>query len=167
VGPASSWQWQTTYLLSLSTNVVPSQSSYPSSQKQSQRELPRVRGRVYKRIYTPPMSITAGDQRTSLVCPSHTSHVPSTHTSSIAVIITDSDYPVRPAFSVLNKLLDDFTSKVPQSSYRNPSAISFSEITTYIQKYQDPRQADTIMRVQQELDETKIILVCPLISYGD
>jgi len=75
-----------------------------------------------------------------------------------AVIITDSDYPVRPAFSVLNKLLDDFSSKVPQSSYRNPSAISFSEITTYIQKYQDPRQADTIMRVQQELDETKIIL---------
>ncbi len=80
---------------------------------------------------------------------------------STAVIITDSDYPVRPAFSILNKLLDDFSSKVLQSSYRNPSAISFSEITTYIQKYQDPRQADTIMRVQQELDETKIILVCP------
>lgn len=33
-------------------------------------------------------------------------------------------------------------------------------ITTYLQKYQDPRQADTIMRVQQELDETKIVLVC-------
>lgn len=26
-------------------------------------------------------------------------------------------------------------------------------------KYQDPRQADTIMKVQQELDETKIVLV--------
>ncbi|KAF8629716.1 hypothetical protein AX15_003314 [Amanita polypyramis BW_CC] len=81
-----------------------------------------------------------------------------------AVIVTDSDYPVRPAFSILNKMLDEFSAKVPQSAYGNPSAISFPEISTYIQKYQDPRQADTIMRVQQELDETKIILVRLLLS---
>jgi len=74
------------------------------------------------------------------------------------VIITDQEYPVRPAFSLLTKVLDEFTAKVPQSSFSNPTSISFPEITTYIQKYQDPRQADTIMRVQQELDETKIVL---------
>ena len=78
---------------------------------------------------------------------------------SIAVIITDQEYPVRPAFSLLTKILDDFTAKVPQTSFSNPSSISFPEIQTYVQKYQDPRQADTIMRVQQELDETKIVLV--------
>jgi synaptobrevin family protein YKT6 len=76
-----------------------------------------------------------------------------------AVIITDAEYPVRPAFSVLAKVLDDFTAKVPQSSYSNPAAISFPETNVYLQKYQDPRQADAIMRVQQELDETKIVLV--------
>ncbi|PFH51654.1 hypothetical protein AMATHDRAFT_58794 [Amanita thiersii Skay4041] len=76
----------------------------------------------------------------------------------VAVILTDQEYPVRPAFSILNKVLDEFMAKVPKSMYGNPSAISFPEIATYIQKYQDPRQADTIMRVQQELDETKIIL---------
>ncbi|KAF8657581.1 hypothetical protein AX16_002164 [Volvariella volvacea WC 439] len=75
-----------------------------------------------------------------------------------AVIVTDQEYPVRPAFSVLAKILDDFTAKVPQSSFGNPSAINFPEINTYLQKYQDPRQADTIMKVQQELDETKIVL---------
>ncbi|KAI0300119.1 snare protein YKT6 [Multifurca ochricompacta] len=75
-----------------------------------------------------------------------------------AVIITDHEYPVRPAFSLLSKLLDDFTSKVPQTSFANPSTISFQEIHTYLQKYQDPRHADNIMRVQQELDETKIVL---------
>ncbi|KAF8634061.1 hypothetical protein AX17_004325 [Amanita inopinata Kibby_2008] len=75
-----------------------------------------------------------------------------------AVIVTDQEYPVRPAFSILNKILDEFTAKVPQPTYGNPSSISFPEITAYIQKYQDPKQADTIMRVQQELDETKIIL---------
>jgi synaptobrevin family protein YKT6 len=82
-------------------------------------------------------------------------------TSSSAIIITDQEYPVRPAFSLLTKLLDDFTAKVPQSAFGNPGSISFPEIQNYIQKYQDPRQADTIMRVQQELDETKIVLVSP------
>jgi len=28
----------------------------------------------------------------------------------------------------------------------------------YIQKYQDPKQADSILKIQQELDETKIVL---------
>jgi len=45
----------------------------------------------------------------------------------------------------LTKLLDDFTAKVPQSSFGNPSAINFPEATTYLQKYQDPRQADAII----------------------
>ncbi|KAI0748853.1 snare protein YKT6 [Fomes fomentarius] len=75
-----------------------------------------------------------------------------------AVMITDQEYPVRPAFSLLTKLLDDFIGKVPQASYSTPQAISFPEVNTYLQKYQDPRQADAIMKVQQELDETKIIL---------
>ena len=74
-------------------------------------------------------------------------------------MITDQEYPVRPAFSLLTKMLDDFIAKVPQSSYKTPQAISFPEVNTYLQKYQDPRQADAIMKVQQELDETKIILV--------
>jgi hypothetical protein len=78
---------------------------------------------------------------------------------TVAVIITDQEYPVRPAFSLLTKLLDDFTAKIPQSSFSNPSSISFPELNTYLQKYQDPRHADNIMRVQQELDETKIVLV--------
>lgn len=81
------------------------------------------------------------------------------------MIITDHEYPVRPAFSLLTKVLDDFTAKIPQTSFSNPSAISFPELNTYLQKYQDPRQADAIMRVQQELDETKIVLVCVLFEF--
>jgi len=76
-----------------------------------------------------------------------------------AVLICDQEYPVRPAYSLLTKALDDFTAKVSTTSYSNPSAISFPELATYLEKYQDPRQADTIMRVQQELDETKIVLL--------
>ena len=73
--------------------------------------------------------------------------------------MTDQEYPLRPAFSLLTKVLDEFSAKVPQTSFTSPSSISFPEINAYVEKYQDPRQADTIMRVQQELDETKIVLV--------
>ena len=82
----------------------------------------------------------------------------------IAVVITDQEYPVRVAFSVLNKVLDEFSTSVPVDSYSTPSSISFPALNTYLQQYQDPRQADNIMRVQQELDETKIILVSPPIN---
>lgn len=92
----------------------------------------------------------------------HTARLAYVAKCSPAVIITDQEYPVRPAFSLLTKILDEFTNKVPQSSFNDPASISFPDINTYIQKYQDPRQADTIMRVQQELDETKIVLVRPL-----
>jgi hypothetical protein len=36
--------------------------------------------------------------------------------------------------------------------------MSFPELKDYIQKYQDPQQADSIMKIQKELDETKIVL---------
>ncbi|CAO3622808.1 unnamed protein product [Mucor hiemalis] len=32
------------------------------------------------------------------------------------------------------------------------------KLTEYLRKYQDPQQADTIMKVQKELDETTAIL---------
>lgn len=35
---------------------------------------------------------------------------------------------------------------------------AFPQADEYVRRYQDPRQADTIMKVQQELDETKIVL---------
>lgn len=75
-----------------------------------------------------------------------------------AIMITDQEYPVRPAFSLLQKVLDEFTTTVPKAAYSNPSSVSFPQLQTYLEKYQDPKQADAIMRVQNELDETKIIL---------
>ncbi|KAG8901366.1 palmitoyltransferase [Tulasnella sp. 403] len=75
-----------------------------------------------------------------------------------AVVITDQEYPVRPAFSLLAKILDEFASAVPESQYSDPSTINFPATQSYLAKYQDPRQADNIMKVQAELDETKIIL---------
>jgi len=98
-------------------------------------------------------------------------------------MITDLEYPYRPAFSLLTKLLDEHTAllaQLPAPSFASASANAFGAnpsqaaagglppaqkgklegtLANYLTKYQDPKQADTIMRVQQELDETKIVLV--------
>lgn len=41
---------------------------------------------------------------------------------------------------------------------RASGAVTFEPLAGYLAKYQDPKQADSIMRVQQELDDTKIVL---------
>lgn len=93
-------------------------------------------------------------------------------TEQSAVMITDMEYPVRPAFSLLTKLLDEHASLIPTlPSAPNPSTAAQgglgpaqkgkleATLMSYLTKYQDPKQADTIMKVQKELDETKIVLV--------
>lgn len=37
--------------------------------------------------------------------------------------------------------------------------IPFKELDEYLSKYQDPKSADAMTKIQSELDETKIILV--------
>jgi synaptobrevin homolog YKT6 len=51
--------------------------------------------------------------------------------------------------------------KYPRTAITNATqknSLSFPELKEYIQKYQDPGQADSIMKIQKELDETKIVL---------
>lgn len=112
-----------------------------------------------------------------------------------AVMITDMEYPFRPAFSLLNKLLDENASLMAQLPNPDaaPSAASAAAsafggnpsqnaagglppaqkgklegtLSTYLAKYQDPKQADTIMKVQQELDETKVVLVSGTDFFAD
>lgn len=75
-------------------------------------------------------------------------------------MVTDQEYPVRPAFSLLLKILELFVQKIPRSMYQDPKKVAenFPEVQQFLQQYQDPKQADAIMRVQAELDETKVVL---------
>ncbi|PAV17709.1 snare YKT6 [Pyrrhoderma noxium] len=75
-----------------------------------------------------------------------------------AVMVSDKEYPRRPAFSVLTKSIETFSNKVPTSSFSNPSSIDFPDLKEFLANYQDPRNADSIMKLQQELDETKIVM---------
>jgi synaptobrevin family protein YKT6 len=77
-------------------------------------------------------------------------------------MITDLEYPKLVAHQVLSKVVDEFVSKYPRTAYatatKHSPQLSFPELKEYIQKYQDPAQADSIMKIQKELDETKIVL---------
>lgn len=77
-----------------------------------------------------------------------------------AVLIADHEYPQRVAHTLLTKVLDDFTARVPSELWAagSESSISFTTLAAYLAKYQDPREGDALTKIQDDLDETKIIL---------
>ena len=75
------------------------------------------------------------------------------------IIISDPDYPALVAHQLLSKVVDEFLSRYPRSAFANSNpTLDFPQLKEYIVKYQDPQQADSIMKIQKELDETKIVL---------
>ncbi|KAK3065649.1 hypothetical protein LTS18_002580, partial [Coniosporium uncinatum] len=75
------------------------------------------------------------------------------------IIITDHEYPGLVAHQLLSKIVDEFLAKYPRNHFTaaNPQT-PFPALSEYITKYKDPAQADSIMKIQRELDETKIVL---------
>lgn len=75
------------------------------------------------------------------------------------IIISDHSYPGLVAHQLLSKVVDEFLAQHPRTSWANGTPnLPFPELKEYIVKYQDPAQADSIMKIQKELDETKIVL---------
>ena len=75
------------------------------------------------------------------------------------IIISDPDYPALVAHQLLSKVVDEFLSRYPRTAFANSNpSLAFPQLKEYITKYQDPQQADSIMKIQKELDETKIVL---------
>jgi synaptobrevin family protein YKT6 len=67
-----------------------------------------------------------------------------------SILISDNEYPQRVAFTLLGKMLDEYK--------QQPAANAQNWINQLIIKYQNPEEADAIMKVQKELDETKVIM---------
>ncbi|CAB1322243.1 unnamed protein product, partial [Coregonus sp. 'balchen'] len=82
-------------------------------------------------------------------------HVYVRNDSLSAVVIADSEYPQRVAFTLLDKVGRDDVQNWPSG---NPETINYKALDIHLAKYQNPREADAMTKVQAELDETKIIL---------
>lgn len=75
-----------------------------------------------------------------------------------AVIISDSEYPSLAAHQILSKIIDEFISQNPSVGPNTTMPVAYPALKTYITKFQDPEQVDSIIKIQRELDETKIVL---------
>jgi synaptobrevin family protein YKT6 len=77
-------------------------------------------------------------------------------------IVVDAEYPQRVAFSVIAKTLDEFSVKFPRGQ-RNitveTTSQNYPHLKDHLVKAQDPQSSDPFMRVQKDLDDTKLILV--------
>ncbi|GAB2289110.1 VAMP-like protein ykt61 [Dionaea muscipula] len=72
----------------------------------------------------------------------------------------DDHYPVRSAFSLLNKVLDEYLKNFAESwrTIQSDNAQPWPYLNEALARYQDPAEADKLLKIQRELDETKIIL---------
>lgn len=75
-------------------------------------------------------------------------------------VTTDLEYPARVAFVLLGQLLEDFGAEHGDSwkTVTTPESIAFPAAETYLQKYQNPAEADKVTKIQRDLDETTQIL---------
>ncbi|KAG5225953.1 SNARE family protein [Salix suchowensis] len=72
----------------------------------------------------------------------------------------DDHYPVRSSFSLLDKVIDEYQKNFGES-WRTAQADGsqpWPYLNEALTKFQDPAEADKLLKIQRELDETKIIL---------
>ncbi|PHH53029.1 Synaptobrevin -like protein [Ceratocystis fimbriata CBS 114723] len=102
---------------------------------------------------------TKPGQRQDIEEQDSTFHVYSRSEGIAGVIISDHDYPALAAHQILSKVVDEFLSDHPKTTWATGSpALSMPQLKEYLAKYQNPEEADSIMKIQKELDETKIVL---------
>ena len=88
-------------------------------------------------------------------------HVYTRNDGLTGCLTCDSEYPARVAFSLITKLLDDFDEFCPSNVWRKEQRneyITWPALEESILKYQDPANADQIVRIQRNLDETREVL---------
>ncbi|KAJ7517838.1 hypothetical protein O6H91_21G041800 [Diphasiastrum complanatum] len=73
---------------------------------------------------------------------------------------TDKHYPMRSAFSVVNKVLDEYQQKFGNTwqNAQSDNNEAWPYLTEALTKFQDPTEADKLLKIQRDLDETKVIL---------
>nr|XP_045017201.1 synaptobrevin homolog YKT6-like [Jaculus jaculus] len=103
---------------------------------------------------------SAKGSRASVKQQEYLCHVYVRNGSLAGVVIVDSEYPSRVAFTLLEKVLEEFSEQVDRIDWPlgSPATIQYTALDGYLSRYQNPRDADPMSKVQAELDETKIIL---------
>ncbi|CAL2038552.1 hypothetical protein CAEBREN_17612 [Caenorhabditis brenneri] len=78
-----------------------------------------------------------------------------------AVCVTDAEYQQRVAMSFLGRVLDDFTNRVPSAQWaviKGEKDCPYPGLKELLERWQNPREADPMTRVQEEVEETKMVM---------
>jgi synaptobrevin family protein YKT6 len=80
-----------------------------------------------------------------------------------ATAITDKDYPEKAAFILLNNLIMDFreTFSSNPAVYEGVTSdveLPYPKINEFLNKWQDPTEADKLLKIEKELHEVKEII---------
>jgi synaptobrevin family protein YKT6 len=80
------------------------------------------------------------------------------------VLLTDDTYPLRVAFDLVRKGLDQFAEQTKDLKLSEDKLKDFcitpqnEVIKGLVQKYQDPTEADKMLKIKKDLDDTKEVL---------
>ncbi|KAJ2087638.1 palmitoyltransferase [Coemansia sp. RSA 1813] len=91
----------------------------------------------------------------------HVAHLLRSSHNLCIVAVTDIEYPAMVARSLVGKINSEFGQQYSSWAVDDATTkdqLEFEPLKDYIDKYQDPNQADTIMKVQKELDDTKVVM---------
>lgn len=98
-------------------------------------------------------------QRSSIEHENYMVHVHVRSNGLATVAVCDQEYPSRVAFTLLMKVQEDFLAAHSDAAWLGArDELAFPALEEMIRKYQDPHEADAIMKIQKDLDDTKIIL---------
>ena len=80
-----------------------------------------------------------------------------------ATCITDAEYPERAAFILLNNIVMDFRETFANNpeAYQNAytdKKLNYENLAVFLNKWQDPTEADKLMKIEKELLEVKEVI---------
>lgn len=97
--------------------------------------------------------------RTSIEEKEYVCHVHCRQNGLVGIVIADYDYPVLNAFSLINKVVNEFEAKYPPGTRSSQSRdMPFPQLSELLMKYQDPATADPLAKMQHDLLEIKSIM---------
>lgn len=79
-----------------------------------------------------------------------------------AAVVTAADYPQRTALVLLSEVLAVFERETPSSSWEAVStdtSMTCPQVEALFRKFQDPTEADRILKIETELDDVKSVVL--------
>jgi len=96
-------------------------------------------------------------------------HAQETQGGLACAVVCDTEYPQFVAFTIIKEALQLFNSAPSNdvTSISTDSNLTISGLSELLRKYQDPSEADKVLKVQKTLDETKEIIIQSIDSLLD